>query len=57
MPDQTEARAAIKNLNNKDLLGQQVIVYETRSTNERERPEGQGSHRGLQGYGGLRYRY
>ena len=57
MPDQTEARAAIKNLNNKDLLGQQVIVYETRSTNERGRSEGQGSHRGRQGYGGVRCRY
>ena len=27
MPDQTEARAAIKNLNRKALLGQQMIVY------------------------------
>ncbi len=27
MPDQTEARAAIKNLNKKALYGQQMIVY------------------------------
>jgi RNA recognition motif-containing protein len=27
MPDQTEARAAIKNLNKKKLYGQQMIVY------------------------------
>ena len=27
MPNQTEARAAIKNLNRKALLGQQMIVY------------------------------
>jgi len=27
MPDQTEARAAIKNLNRKPLYGQQMIVY------------------------------
>jgi RNA recognition motif-containing protein len=29
MPDQAEARAAIKNLNRKALLGQQMIVYES----------------------------
>jgi RNA recognition motif-containing protein len=27
MPDQAEARAAIKNLNKKNLYGQQMIVY------------------------------
>lgn len=27
MPDQAEARAAIKNLNRKALLGQQMILY------------------------------
>jgi RNA recognition motif-containing protein len=27
MPDQTEAQAAIKNLNRKNLYGQQMIVY------------------------------
>ena len=27
MPDQAEARAAIKNLNRKALLGQQIILY------------------------------
>ena len=27
MPDQTEAQAAIKNLNRKHLYGQQMIVY------------------------------
>ena len=29
MPDQTEAKAAIKNLNRKALLGRQMIVYGT----------------------------
>ena len=29
MPDQTEARAAIKNLNRKAFLGQQMIVHGT----------------------------
>jgi hypothetical protein len=29
MPDQAEARAAIKNLNKKNLYGQQMIVYES----------------------------
>jgi len=29
MPDQAEARAAIKNLNKKNLFGQQMIVYES----------------------------
>jgi RNA recognition motif-containing protein len=57
MPDQAEARAAIENLNKKDLLSQQVNVYEARSINKRGRPGGQGSHRGRQGYGGVRYRY
>jgi len=27
MPDQTEAQAAIKNLNNKALFGRQIILY------------------------------
>ena len=27
MPDQTEARAAIRNLNRKALLGRQIILY------------------------------
>jgi hypothetical protein len=27
MPDQAEARAAIKNLNKKNLFGQQMTVY------------------------------
>jgi len=27
MPDQAEARAAIKNLNRKDIFGQRMIVY------------------------------
>jgi RNA recognition motif-containing protein len=46
MLDQTEGRAAIANLNKKALLGQQMIVYEARPTNERGRPKWQSSYRG-----------
>jgi RNA recognition motif-containing protein len=57
MPDYAEARAAINNLNRKDFLGQQINVYEVNPINERERRGWQGSHRGRQGYGGVRYHY
>lgn len=39
MSDRTEGQEAIKNLDRRDLFGQQVVVYEARLTNERERPE------------------
>ena len=50
MPDPAEARAAIKNLNRKDHLGQQMNVYEASPINSRRRSEEQGSHSGRQGY-------
>jgi RNA recognition motif-containing protein len=58
MPDQAEARAAIKNLNRKQHLGQRMNVYEASPTTNRRRiSEEQGSHGGQQGYAGVRYRY
>jgi RNA recognition motif-containing protein len=56
MPDLAEAQAAIKNLNEKDLLGQQMNVNEARPRTDRGRSGGQGGHRGGPGYGG-RSRY
>ncbi len=56
MPDLAEAQAAIKNLNEKDLLGQQMNVNEARPRTDRGRSGGQGGHRGEPGYGG-RSRY
>ena len=47
MLDQTEAQTAIKNLNGKDLLGQQMNVSEARPRTGQGRP----------GYGGSRNRY
>jgi RNA recognition motif-containing protein len=57
MPDQTEAQAAIQNLNGKDLLGKQMNVNEARPRTDRGRSGGQGGQRGRQGYGGRRNRY
>ncbi|MCJ7748828.1 MAG: RNA-binding protein [Desulfobacterales bacterium] len=56
MLDQTEAQAAIQNLNGKELLGQQMNVNEARPRTDRERSGGQGGDRGRPGYGG-RSRY
>ena len=42
MSDQTEGRAAIKNLHRKDLFGREMVVYEAHLTNGRERPEEKG---------------
>ena len=40
MPDQAEARTAIKNPNRKDFFGLQMILYEACRSNERGRPGG-----------------
>jgi RNA recognition motif-containing protein len=57
MLDQTEAQAAIQNLNGKELLGQQMKVNEARPRTDRGRSGGQGGHRGQPGSGGSRNRY
>ena len=56
MLDQTEAQAAIQNLNGKELLGRQMNVNEARPRPEGERSGGKGGNRGRSGYGG-RSRY
>ena len=57
MLDQTEAQAAIQNLNGKELLGQQMNVNEARPRTDRGRSGGQGGYRGQPGSGGSRNRY
>jgi RNA recognition motif-containing protein len=57
MLDQTEAQAAIQNLNGKELLGRQMNVNEAHPRTDRGRSGGQGGHRGRSGYGGSRNRY
>ena len=54
MPDQAEAQSAIKNLNGKELLGQQMNVNEARPRTDRGRS---GEQRRRTGYGGSRNRY
>ncbi|MEW6374767.1 MAG: RNA-binding protein [Thermodesulfobacteriota bacterium] len=57
MPDRTEAKAAIENLNGKELLGRQMNVNEARPRTDRGRSGGQGGRKGgRSGYGG-RNRY
>jgi RNA recognition motif-containing protein len=57
MLDQTEATEAIKNLNGKELLGQQMNVNEAHPRTDRGRSGNQRGDRGRTGYGGSRNRY
>jgi len=57
MLDQTEAQAAIRNLNGKELLGQRMNVNEARPRTDRGRSGGERGKRGRTGYGGSRNRY
>ena len=54
MPDNTEAQAAIENLNGKDLRGRQITVSEARPRTDRGGPGGRGGGRGRSGFGGGR---
>ena len=56
MPDQSEAKAAIENLNGKERLGRQMNVSEARPRPNRGGTGGHGGRRGRPGYGG-RSRY
>jgi RNA recognition motif-containing protein len=56
MLEQSQAQAAIKSLNGKELLGKQMSVNEARPRTDRGRSGEQGGHRGRPGYGG-RNRY
>jgi len=56
MPDQSEARAAIENLNGKELFGRPLNVSEARPRAERGGSKRQGGRRGGSGHSG-RSRY
>jgi RNA recognition motif-containing protein len=56
MLEQSQAQAAIKSLNGKELMGKQMSVNEARPRTDRGRFGEQGGHRGRPGYGG-RNRY
>ncbi len=52
MPDQSAARAAIENLNGKELLGRSMNVSEARPRTDRGGSKRQGGRRGGSGHGG-----
>jgi RNA recognition motif-containing protein len=52
MPDQTQAQAAIKSLNGKELFAQSINVSEARPRPDRGRSGGRGGQGGRPGYGG-----
>jgi RNA recognition motif-containing protein len=52
MGEQSQAQAAIKGLNGKELLGKQMSVNEARPRTDRGRSGEQGGRRGRPGYGG-----
>ena len=56
MPNQTEAKAAIENLNGKELRGRQMNVSEARPRTDRGKSSGQGGRKGRPSGGG-RNRY
>jgi RNA recognition motif-containing protein len=49
MPEQSQAQAAIKSLNGKELLGKQMSVNEARPRTDRGRSGEQGGYRGGSG--------
>jgi cold-inducible RNA-binding protein len=51
MPEQSQAQAAIKSLNGKELLGKQMSVNEARPRTDRGRSGEQGGRKGGSGYG------
>jgi RNA recognition motif-containing protein len=54
MAEQTQAEAAIKSLNGKELMGKQMSVNEARPSGDQKRSGGRG---GQMNYGGNRNRY
>jgi cold-inducible RNA-binding protein len=54
MLEQSQAQAAIKSLNGKELLGKQMSVNEARPRTDRGSSGGQGGYQGRPGYGGRR---
>jgi len=54
MLEQSQAQAAIKSLNGRELLGKQMSVNEARPRANRGSSGGQGGYQGRSGYGGRR---